>query len=134
MSRWISVSCSPWATTSSSAVAAEGVETRSRRACGDACDDMDDADVVVAEGVETRTRSRARGDACDDTENAAAGEGEETLTGTRLEADARPTDADEGEAIVDVDNRGADSESLRGDGLLMLRYFSWSGLLGVTPL
>ena len=129
MSRWISVSCSPWATTSSSAVAAEGLETRSRRACGDACDDMDDADVVVAEGVETRTRS-----ACDDTENAAAGEGEETLTGTRLEADARPTDADEGEAIVDVDNRGADSESLRGGGLLMLRYFSWSGLLGVTPL
>ena len=66
--------------------------------------------------------------------NAAAGEGEETLTGMRLEADARPTDADEGEAIVDVDNRGADSESLRGGGLLMLRYFSWSGLLGVTPL
>ena len=25
------------------------------------------------------------------------------MTGTRLEADARPTDADEGEAIVDVD-------------------------------
>ena len=94
---------------------------------------MDDADVVVAEGVETRTRSRARGHACDDAENAAAGD-EETLTRTRLEADARPTDADEGEAIVDVDNRGADSESLRGGGLLMLRYFSWSGLLGVTPL
>ena len=102
MSRWISVSCSPWATTSSSAVAAEGLETRSRRACGDACDDMDDADVVVAEGAETRTRSRARGHACDDAENAAAGD-EETLTRTRLEADARPTDADEGEAIVDVD-------------------------------
>ena len=34
--------------------------------------------------------------------NAAAGD-EETLTRTRLEADARPTDADEGEAIVDVD-------------------------------
>ena len=79
------------------------LETRSRRACGYACDDMDDADVVVAEGVETRTRSRARGDTCDDAENAAAGEGEETLTCTRLEADARPTDADEGEAIVDVD-------------------------------
>ena len=102
VSRWISVSCSR-ATTSSGAVAAEGLETRSRRACGDACDDTDDADVVVAEGVETRTRSRARGDACDDAENAAAGEGEETLTRTRLEADARPTDADEGEAIVDVD-------------------------------
>ena len=104
VSRWISVSCSPWATTSSGAVAAEGLETRSRRACGDACDDMDDADVVVAEGVETRTRSRARGDACDDAENAAAAaEGEEMLTRTRLKADARPTDAGEGEAIVDVD-------------------------------
>jgi hypothetical protein len=58
VSRWISVSCSPWATTSSGAVA-EGLETRSRRACGDACDDMVDVDLVVAGGVETRTRSRA---------------------------------------------------------------------------
>jgi hypothetical protein len=30
---------------------------------------------------------------------------EVTLTGTRLEADARPTDVDEGEAIVDVGYR-----------------------------
>ena len=49
------------------------------------------------------TRSRACGDAL---ENAAAGEGVETLTRTRLVADARPTDADEGEAIVDVDDVG----------------------------
>ena len=97
------MSCNPWAITSSSAVAAQGVETRSRRDCGDACDDMDDADVVVAEGVETRTRSRARGDACDNAENAAAAEGEEMLTRMRLKADARPTDAGAGDAIVDVD-------------------------------
>ena len=33
------------------------------------------------------------------------------MTGTRLEADARPTDADEGEAIVDVDVVGVPSRS-----------------------
>ena len=75
---------------------------------------MDDTDVVVAEGVDTRTHSRACGNACDDVEDAAAGDGEETLTRTRLEADARPTDADEGEAIVDVDVVGVPTRSRFG--------------------
>ena len=64
---------------------------------------MDDADVVVAEGVETRTRTRAGGEACDDAEDAAAGEGGATLTRTRLGADAGPADANDSEAIADVD-------------------------------
>jgi len=85
------------------------------------------------EEVETRTRSRACGNASDDMEDAAAAEGEETLTRTRLEADARPTDVDEGEAIVFRRCRSADSESLRGGGYLQLRCFSCSGLLGAAP-
>jgi hypothetical protein len=87
----------------------------------------------LLEEVETRTRSRACGDACDEVEVAAAAEGEEPLTRTRLEADARPTDADEGEAIVCRRCRSADSESLRGGGFLQLRCFSCSVLLGAVP-
>jgi hypothetical protein len=41
----------------------------------DAWTDVEDADVVAAEGVDTGTRTRACGDACDDAEDAAAGEG-----------------------------------------------------------
>jgi hypothetical protein len=63
---------------------------------------VDDANVVVAEGVETRTRTRACEDRSNDAEDAADGEGEATLTRTRL-ADAGPADANDGEAIADVD-------------------------------
>ena len=48
----------------------------------------EDADVIAAEVVEMWTRTRACGDACDDAEDAAAGESEATLTRTRLGADA----------------------------------------------
>ncbi len=111
VSRCIGVSFSPWATTSSGAVAAKGV--------------LEGTPVTtwmmpmpLLEGVETRTRSRACGDACDQVEDAAAGEGEETLTRTRLEADARLTGADEGEAIVDVDVVGVPTWSRFGVAVL----------------
>ena len=64
--------------------------------------EVEDADVDAADGVETCARTRACGVAGDDAEDA-AGEGEATLTRTRLGADARPADADDGEAIAGVD-------------------------------
>ena len=97
--------------------------------------DVEDAEVDAAEEVETRARTRACGDASDDAENAAAGEGEETLTRTRLEADARPTDADEGEAIVDVDVVGVPTRGRFGVAVYgWCRTFLARGFLGVIPL
>ena len=119
--------------------ASEG-ETRTRLGAdagpeeADALTHVEDADVVAADGVETRTRTRADGEACDDAEDAAAGEGGATLTRTRLGADAGPADANDGEAIADVDVVGVPTRSRFGvavfgccGAFLALAFF------GVTP-
>ena len=119
--------------------ASEG-ETRTRLGAdagpeeADAFAHVEDADVVAADGVETWTRTRADGEACDDAEDAAAGEGGATLTRTRLGADAGPADANDGEAIADVDVVGVPTRSRFGvavfgccGAFLALAFF------GVTP-
>jgi hypothetical protein len=121
------------------AVASEG-ETRTRLGAGaglaeaDARTDVEDADVVVAEGVETRTRTRACGDACNDAEDAADGEGEATLTRTRLGADAGPADANDGEAIADVDVVGVPTRCRFGVAVFCCcGAFRARDFLDVTP-
>jgi hypothetical protein len=74
------------------------------------------------------------GDACGDAQNAAAGEGVETLTRARLEVDARPTDADKGEAIAGVDVVGVLRRNRFGvavcscGAFLFLLWPSWASL------
>jgi len=74
------------------------------------------------------------GDACDDAENAAAGESVETLTRARLEVDARPTDADKGEAIAGVDVVGVLTRNRFGVAVCSCGAFLALAFLGVTPL
>ncbi len=54
----------------------------------------------------------ACGDACDDAEDAAGGEGEATLTRTRLGANAEPADASDGRSHSLLTNLAALSVSI----------------------
>ena len=89
-----------------------------------------DVDAAEAPWMETRARTRACGVAGDDAEDAVAGEGEATLTRTRLGADARPADADDGEAIAGVDVVGVRDSWWRSfaAAVPVLLWPSWASL------